>query len=93
MKSISGKLVALALLVPALAFAHAKGEHVKGTVPSVDANSLSIETPEKKVLTFKLDEKTKYEHSGQPAAWDHLEKGERVVVHAKKVFPVMNREG
>ena len=80
----AAKLAALGMLLPFLAIAHGNGEHVKGTVRSVDGKELAVETPEKKLVTIALDERTQFERSGEPATQEQLEKGERVVVHAKK---------
>lgn len=87
---IQNKFHVLAMLVvsvfmASISFAHGKGgEHIKGTVEAVDVKSMTLKTSYGTKIVIDFDEKTQFEHSGQVAAWDHLEKGERVVVHASR---------
>ena len=78
-------LIALAglLLVP-LALAHGNEEHVMGTVTKISASSITVQTTAKQTVEVAVNEKTKFEKSGQPATLHDLTVGDRVVIHAGK---------
>lgn len=79
-------VLALALLMPALAFAHGKdGVHVMGTVKEVKQDTLVLETTDKKQVDVMTDPSTRYEKSGVAATASDLKPGERVVVHGMKM--------
>lgn len=84
MKIAMALTLAVALTVPALAFGHGGGEHVMGTVAAIQPNTLTVETTEKKRVEVSVDDGTKFEKSGAPAAMKDLTVGERVVVHTAK---------
>ena len=67
------------------AMAHGKGgDHLMGTVKSIDDTSLTIETGETNPVTVATDDKTKFQNGGAAAALKDLKVGDRVVVHAVK---------
>ena len=84
------KLPIAALVVLALSWfaapclAHGGGEHIMGTVATVEAKSLTVETTEKKRVTVTIDDGTKFEKSGVAAKVSDLSPGERVVMHTAK---------
>ena len=75
---------ALALLGSSAALAHRGGQHVMGTVKSVDDKSLTV-TSKGTEVTIQLDDSTKFEKGGAAASSKDLSPGDRVVVHAKRV--------
>lgn len=85
MKSLLCVAVAVCLAaVPSLVRAHGGMEHVMGTVKSIEASSITVESTKKKDIVVVTNDKTRYEQSGKPATAKELTVGERVVVHAKK---------
>ena len=78
-------LIALAglVLVP-LALAHGNEEHVMGTVTKITASSITVQTTAKQIVEVAVNEKTKFEKSGQAATLHDLTVGDRVVIHAGK---------
>jgi hypothetical protein len=79
-------VLTLALLMPALAFAHGKdGVHVMGTVKEVKQDTLVLETTDKKQEAVMTDPSTRYEKSGVAVTASDLKAGERVVVHGVKM--------
>ena len=64
--------------------AHGGGEHITGTVLTLSANSITVETPTHEKKTVILTPKTEAMMSGKKAAVMDLKPGERVVVHAMK---------
>lgn len=73
------------LLISGLTLAHAEGEHVMGTVKSVQGETLTVETAkERKQVAVHVDERTRLEKSGAEATLKELQVGSRVVVHAMK---------
>lgn len=84
MKNWFWTLIALTMLLPTVALAHAGGEHYMGVVKSIAPPSLVVETKDGKQVTVHLDEQTKYEKSGAASSAAELKAGERVVVHTMK---------
>lgn len=83
----SRSLVALAVLAvlavlasPTILLAHGKG-HVMGTVASVDATHLDVQTKEGKTVKVMLTEKTKYMRGGAQATSSDVKPGIKVSVH------------
>lgn len=74
--------LALFALVSRPAMAHGGHEHVVGTVAAVDSQGLTVTTREDKSVRVTVDEHTKYERDGAPAALKDVASGQRVVVHA-----------
>jgi hypothetical protein len=65
-----------------MAFAHGKEKHIMGTVTNISANSVTLETTDKKSVTVEVNDKTKFEKSGSPASPKALKIGDKVVIHA-----------
>ncbi len=72
------------LAFPAAALAHGGGEHLMGTVKTVDEKGLTVETKEKKEVKVVFDDKTKFEKDGAASSAKELSAGTRVVVHTTK---------
>lgn len=77
------------LCVPLLAvatFAHNGMEHVMGTVKTISANSVAVETAaqDPKTITVVLLPSTKFVKSGADASLKDLKVGDRVMVEAKE---------
>jgi hypothetical protein len=66
-------------------FAHNGMEHVMGTVKSVSANSVTVETAAKepKIVTVALLPSTKFVKSGTDASLKDLKVGDRVMIESK----------
>lgn len=77
-------LVALATLAvltfPAILLAHGKG-HVMGTVASVDATHMDVQTKDGKTVKVKLTDKTKYMRGDAQATSSEVKPGMKVSVH------------
>ena len=83
------RMSVLLLCVPVLAiatFAHNGAEHVMGTVKTVSADSVTVETTgkEPKTITVVLLPSTKFLKSGSDATLKDLKVGDRVMVEAKE---------
>src|SRR6266567_7353259 len=79
----------LLLCVPLLAVvtsAHNGMEHVMGTVKTVSANSVTVETTaqDPKTVTVALLQTTKFVKSGADASLKDLKVGDRVMIEAKE---------
>lgn len=61
--------------------AHGGHEHVVGTIAAVDSQGLTVTTREGKSVRVTVDEHTKYEKDGAPAALRDVAVGQRAVVH------------
>lgn len=73
-----------ALALPVAALAHGGGEHLMGTVKTVNEKGLTVETKEKKEVKVVFDDKTKFEQDGTASSAKELSAGARVVVHTAK---------
>jgi Domain of unknown function (DUF5666) len=73
-------------LLAAATFAHNGMEHVMGTVKTISANSVTVETAaqEPKTITVALLPSTKFVKSGADASLKDLKVGDRVMVEAKE---------
>ena len=73
-------LVAIAIVLPAAAWAHEGHAHkVLGTISAVQANRVELKTPEGKVVTVTVNAKTIYARGKQKVDASALKVGERVV--------------
>jgi Domain of unknown function (DUF5666) len=82
---ISMLWLCVALLAVAT-FAHNGMEHVMGTVKTISANSVTVQTAaqEPKTITVALLPSTKFVKSGADASLKDLKVGDRVMVEAKE---------
>lgn len=80
-------MLTLLVTIPGLARAHNGhdhgGAHVMGTIVSSTDKQLVIEGKDKKKVTVTLDEKTRVERGGAPAAIADLKAGERAMVDTR----------
>jgi hypothetical protein len=78
--------VAIAALLPSVAFAHGDKKHVVGTLEKVNADSVVVKTAAGKSVEVKLVASTSYvSRAGsedKPAKVSDLAVGDRVVIHA-----------
>jgi plastocyanin len=84
MQPIKQIALVAALAFPVAAFAHGGGEHLMGTVKTIDAKGLTVETKEKKEVKVIFDDQTKFEKDGAASSAKELSAGTRVVVHTAK---------
>jgi hypothetical protein len=75
-------VLTLLLAVSAVALAHGNEKHILGTVTSISANSMTVETSAQQSVTVEFTERTKFEKNGSPATAKDLKVGDRVVIHA-----------
>ena len=68
-----------------MAFGHGGMEHVMGTISKVSAQSVTVESTDKKVVEVGLNAKTKYTRNDKKAAASDLKVGDRVMIEAKEV--------
>jgi hypothetical protein len=77
---IVGGLLALALIVPAAAWAHEGHAHkVLGTITAIAGDKVEMKTPEGKVVTVTVNAKTIYARGKQKVDATALKVGERIV--------------
>lgn len=67
------------------AFAHGGAEHVMGTVSKVSAQSVTVDTTDKKVVQVGLNSKTTYTRDKKKVAATDMKVGDRVMIEAKEV--------
>jgi len=79
---IFGSLMLGCLMLAPTVWAHGNEEHVMGTVKSISAATITVETTDKKPVEVAVTDKTKFVKSGQPATLHDLTVGDRVVIHA-----------
>jgi hypothetical protein len=74
-----------ASILAGLTFAHNGMEHVMGTVKTISANSVTVETAgqDQKTITVAVLPSTKFVKSGADASLKDLKVGDRVMVEAK----------
>ncbi len=75
-------VLSLFLAFATLAFAHGNEKHIMGTVASVTADSVTVETTEKKSVTVNITANTEFDKSGTSASLQDLKVGDKVVIHA-----------
>jgi len=87
-KDVTNKLtviVALAISLWSLpAHAHEGAPHVMGTVATVDANYIVVQTREGKTLSLSIDTNTKFRQGDKAAAATDLKAGDRVVAEVTR---------
>jgi len=92
-KTISRGLRAAGLgLMLGTAFAHDGMEHVMGTVSAVSAQSVTVQTTDKKAVKVNLNAKTKYSRSDKAAAMADMKIGDRVMIEAKEANEVLTAD-
>jgi ribosomal protein S1 len=84
MRFVTAFVASAVLLFPALVLAHGGGEHVMGTIKSIDDKGALVETKDSKDVQITFDDKTQFERSGAPSSAKELHAGDRVVVHCVK---------
>ena len=67
------------------AFAHGGAQHVMGTVTKVSAQSVTVETTDKKVVEVGLNSKTTYTRNEKKVEPSDMKVGDRVMIEAKEV--------
>ena len=67
------------------AFGHDGAEHVMGTVSKVSAQSVTVNTTDKKVVQVGLNAKTAYTRDDKKVAASDMKVGDRVMIEAKEV--------
>lgn len=75
------KSMMLALLLPAIAFAHSGGRDIKGTIVKVDRGSIVVKRVDGKAETVALTPDTTYRVGKASGRWEDMCAGLRVVVH------------
>lgn len=77
---IPGLALAVALVVPSVAFAHTGHAHkVMGTVSSIDGSHLMVKTTDGKTVMVMLDAKTKITQGKAKVAATAVKVGDRIV--------------
>ncbi len=76
--------LAITLSLSVTAFAHGNEQHVMGKVTQISSNSITVETTEKKSVTFEVSDQTSFQKSGSAATLKDLKIGDKVVIHAAK---------
>ncbi len=66
-------------------FAHGGAEHVMGTVTKVSAQTVTVQTTDKKVVEVGLNSKTTYTRNDKKVTASDLKVGDRVMIEAKEV--------
>ncbi len=66
-------------------FAHGGAEHVMGTVSKISAQSVTVDTTDKKVVEVGLSSKTTYTRDDKKVAATDVKVGDRVMIEAKEV--------
>lgn len=77
-------LIAFAITLSAVAFAHEGNDHVRGVVTAVTAQAVTVQTADKTTKTLTLNDKTTFEMSGKAARVADLKVGDRVIVDVPK---------
>jgi len=78
---IAGIVVAAALSLPAVSWSHEGHAHkIMGTVSALTANSVELKTPDGKLVTVTVNQKTTFAKGKQKVDASVLRVGERVVV-------------
>jgi len=67
------------------AFGHEGSEHVMGTVSKVSAQSVTVDTADKKTVEVGLTAKTTYTRDKKKVAASEMKVGDRVMIEAKEV--------
>ncbi len=65
-----------------LALAHGEGQHVLGTVTTIDQKHLEIKTQKGATVKVQLNKQTRFKNKGNPKGTNLPAVGDRVVVEA-----------
>ena len=72
------------LAAGAIGLAHGDNDHVRGTVTTISAQGITVQTTAKAVRTLALNDKTTFQKGGHKATLADLKVGDRVVVDVPK---------
>jgi len=75
------KVISLALLLPAVALAHAGGRDIRGTLVRFDKHEVVVKLAAGESQTVPLEDATTYRVGAVAGTWKDLREGSRVVVH------------
>ena len=64
----------------AMAFAHGEGQHLLGTVTTIDQKRLEIKTQKGAIVEVQLNKQTRFKEKGNPKGTNLPAVGDRVVV-------------
>ena len=67
-----------------MAFAHGEGQHVLGTVITIDQKRLEIKTQKGAIVEVQLNKQTRFKEKGNPKGTNPPAVGDRVVVEVVK---------
>ncbi|HWX53682.1 MAG TPA: DUF5666 domain-containing protein [Verrucomicrobiae bacterium] len=74
----------ISLALSGMLYAHGDQKHVKGTVKSLSAVSITVETTTHETQTIQITSQTKFIRSGSPSSLRELKAGDLVAIHAKE---------
>ncbi len=77
-------IVAAVVLTRGVALAHGNAEHVQGTVTSVTATAIIVQTPAKQTRTIPINEKTMFMRGKAHLSIKDVKVGDRVVLDVDK---------
>ena len=72
------------LLTSPVVWAHGSGQHVLGTVTSIDSSHIEVKTPKGAMVSVKVTKQTRFKEKGNPASRELPVIGDRVVIEATK---------
>ncbi len=72
------------MLAGGVAFAHGDAEHVQGTVTSITATAITVQTPAKQTRTITINEKTMFMRGKTHLSLSDVKVGDRVVLDVDK---------
>src|SRR4051794_36292808 len=84
MKRAVVAIIAVFILAGGVAFAHGDAEHVRGTVTSVTATAITVETTAKKTRTITINDKTMVMRGDEHLSIADVKPGDRVVLDVDK---------
>jgi hypothetical protein len=77
-------LAALCMTLASTAFAHGTGQHVLGTVVTIDAKRLEVKTQKGTTVEVQINKQTRFKEKDRPKSTNLPEVGDRVVIEAIK---------
>ena len=77
-------LAVIFLFTGTIAFAHGEGQHVLGTVTTIDQERLAIKTQKGAIVEVQLNKQTRFKEKGNPKGTNLPAVGNRVVVETVK---------
>ncbi len=78
-------LIALFFIgIATAASAHGTGQHILGTVTTIDATHVEVKTPTGSTVSVQLTETTHYRAKGKPGSPSLPQVGDRVVIETTK---------